>query len=361
MSNAWQVTKTLLLRLRFLFVFLAIGLVVGNWEAIMNRVDRWTRGKAEDGVKGEHEWYCPMHPTVVRDNDKEKCPVCNMGLSRRKRGESTKLPPGVLDRLQLTGIRMRQAGVAVEEIGYRRLVREVRTVGTLEWDERKVFRPGARVGGRVDELHVDFAGRRVKQGDPLYQLYSPDLVTTQEEYLAALKALDEVRARGDEASVERAKRLADSSRERLVLWGITEDQIAEVEKGRKARTHLTIVSPASGVVIEKALRAGQYLQVGESPFTVADDGLLWMQAHVFERDLGLVATGQLVEVVTEAYPAEKFGGTVAFIAPGVEAETRTVKARVEIPNPERKLKAGMFVTAVLRIPLGRQGEVFYGC
>ena len=200
----------------------------------------------------------------------------------------------------------------------------------------------------------------MKKGDPIYRLYSPDLVTTQEEYLLALRSLEELKDAGD-AALGRAKRLADSTRERLKLWGIADDQVAELEKSKKAQTHLTIHSPVGGIVIKKEIHAGHYVVVGEDPYTIVDDSAVWMLAEVYERDLGIVKVGQPVEIMAEAFPGHAFTGKVAFIAPEVQSDTRTAKARVDVDNKDGRLKAGMTVTAVLRVPLGKAGEVFYGC
>ncbi len=363
-SNAWQVTKIVFLRLRFIFIFIVIGVISWKWELIMNVKDRLLRPpKADDRVQGDFEWFCPMHPSVVRNDDKEKCPICGMPLSKRKRGEQIQLGPGIVGHLQLTPFRMRQAGIATEEIGYRTLVRELRTVGLIEWDERRLAHLSARVAGRADELFINFTGVRVKKGDPVYKLYSPDLVTTGEEYLLALKASEEIQAQPqpEAQAASRAARLLESTRERLKLWGVTDAQIAELEKVRKSPTHLTIQSPLSGIVIKKDIHAGHYVQMGEDPYTIVDDSVVWMQAEVFERDLGLVREGQTVDISAEAYPGEPFTGKVIFVAPQVQAETRTVKVRVDVENLKGKLKNGMYVTALLRIPLGKQGELFYGC
>jgi Cu(I)/Ag(I) efflux system membrane fusion protein len=361
-KNAWQVTKIVFLRLRFILLFVVIGVISWKWELIMNVVEKHLRpAKTEVAVRGDVEYFCPMHPWIVRADDKEKCPICGMPLSKRKKGEQIQLGEGIVGRLQLTPFRIRQAGVATEEIGYRTLVRELRTVGLIEWDERRLAHISARVAGRADELFVNFAGVRVKKGDPVYRLYSPDLVTTQEEHLLALRTLAEMKATADSGALDRARRLADSSRERLKLWGITDEQIRDLEEKKKAATHLTIASPVSGIVIKKDIHAGHYVQVGEDPYTIADDSVVWMQAEIFERDLGLVKEGQVVEITAEAYPGEPFSGKVIFIAPQLQAETRTVKVRVDVENTQGKLKEGMYVNALLRIPLGKQGEVFYGC
>ncbi len=355
--------RVLFVRLRFILVFVVVGLLVGNWDRIMNVVDRLTRpATSSDFVSGDSEWFCPMHPAVVRQDPKDKCPICGMPLSKRKKGEKVALPAGVLQRVDLTPLRIRQAGVGTEEVGYRTLVREIRTVGTIVWDERKLAHISARIAGRADELFINFAGVRVKKGDPVYKLYSPDLVTTQEEYLLALKGLEDIRSKaGTDEAVARARRLAESARERLRLWGITDEQLADLEKNGKPHTHLTIASPIAGMVIEKDIHAGHYVTVGEDPYTVVDDSVVWMQADVFERDMALIRQGQVVEIQAEAFPNEAFRGTVAFVAPELDGATRTVKVRVDVPNPEGKLKAGMYVRAALRIPLGKSSDVYYGC
>jgi Cu(I)/Ag(I) efflux system membrane fusion protein len=324
-------------------------------------VDKYTRpSTAGETATGDVEYFCPMHPSVVRADPKEKCPICGMPLSKRKKGEATALPLGVLSRLNLNEHRRQQGGLATEEIGYRALVREIRAVGTLAWDERRISHPSVRVAGRVDELFVNFVGARVKKGDPLYRLYSPDLVTTQEEYLLAVKTLEESK----EASVEamgRSRRLVESTRERLRLWGLTDEQLAELEKSRKASSHVTIASPVGGVVIKKDIDLGHYVNVGDDPWTLADDSAMWLQVEVFERDLPLVKVGQGVEITSEAWAGKALQGRIVFIAPTVEAETRTTKVRVEVPNPDGRLKSGMYVAAALRVPLGKEQEVFYGC
>lgn len=363
-GGPFQVAKIVFLRLRFIFIFVVIGLVSWKWELIMNTVDKYTRPKkAADMVQGEFEWFCPMHPTVIRADDKEKCPICGMPLSKRKKGEQVKLPEGVVGHVQLAPYRIKQGGIATEEIGYKTLIRELRTVGLIEYDERRVSKITARVAGRVDELGVNFTGVRINKGDPLYKIYSPDLAATEEEYLLAIKSYEEQNSQegAPRDSVDRARRLVDSTRQRMKLWGITDEQIKALEKSKKVETYIAVESPVSGIVIRKDLSAGQQLMMGDSPYTVVDDASVWMQAEVFEKDLSLVREGRAVEITTEAFPNEPFMGKVAFVAQQVDPTTRTIKVRVEVENANHRLKQGMYVTALLRVPMSGFGEIFYGC
>ena len=363
-GGVFQVLKIVFLRLRFIFLFVVIGVVSWKWELIMNTVDKYTRPKqAQDMVQGDYEWFCPMHPTIIRTDDKQKCPICGMPLSKRKKGEQVQLPPGVVAHLQLSPYRIKQAGVATEEIGYKTLVRELRTVGLIDWDERRISRISARFSGRADELAVNFTGVRVRKGDPLYKVYSPDLSATEEEYLLSLKAYEEQNKPGAEANdaADRARRLVESTRQRMKLWGITDEQIKALEKSKKVETYVTIESPVSGIVIKKDVAAGQQLMMGDAPYTVVDDSSVWMQAEVFERDMGLVKAGRTIEITAEAFPGESFMGKVSFVSPQIDPATRTVKVRVDVENPQSRLKQGMYVTAVLRIPVGNVGEIYWGC
>ncbi len=359
-TRSISIFSVLIVRLRFLFAFIAIGAIVGNWDRILNFTDRLMRPakRTDHDATSVYEWYCPMHPTVVR-NEKTNCPTCGMALSQRKRGSKEELPPDVLSRLQLSPYRIRQARAATEAIEYRPLVRELRTVGVIEYDERRITDLSVRIAGRVEQLFVDFEGARVQAGDPLYKIYSPDLVTTQEEYLLAKKSLEEITAQPqhDGEARSRARRLAEAAEQRLRLWGVTDAQIAELEKSRKADSRLTIYSPVSGVVYKKDVHAGHYVQVGEDPYTIADDSVIWVQAEVFENDLGLMSPGLAVELQSEAYPGQTFRGDVAYVQSGIDLTTRTVKVRVNVENKDQKLKQGMYVSAFFKIPIGKMEEL----
>ncbi len=218
-------------RLRFIAILLAIGAVIAYWDTLRAYYEQATRPAAETAVAAPGvEFWCPMHPAVVRDHP-DKCPICGMPLSQRKQGEvgaEEPLPPGVISRVQLTPYRIALAGIQTSAIGYEPLRKAIRTVGFVEFDERKLTRITARVTGksRIDKLYVNVTGQMVHTGDPVADLYSPDLVVTVQNLLDS-------RAGGN-AALERM------ARDRLQLWGIADDQISTILKTGKPVTHVTI-------------------------------------------------------------------------------------------------------------------------
>ncbi len=354
--------KIVFVRLRFVAVFVVLGLVAANWSWLQNVAHRALHRAEVAAAESDEEWFCPMHPTVIRSTP-GKCPICGMDLSRRKKGEAQVLPPGVLARLTLSPLRIRQAGLSTVPVEHRPLVRVVRTVGTIEYDEGRLTDLSARIAGRADELYVQYVGTRVEKGSPIYKIFSPDLVSTQKEYLLALADLRRLEATSaaEATALARARGTVRSGRERLVLWGIAEEQIAELEASGEVQNHLVIRSPAAGVVVEKEIHAGHYVEVGEDPYLIADISSVWVMAEVFERDIGLVRVGQTIEIATEAFPGETFTGVVALLEPSLRTDTRTVRVRADVTNLDFKLRPGMAVTATLRASLGPAGQAPWNC
>jgi Cu(I)/Ag(I) efflux system membrane fusion protein len=234
-----------------------------------------------------------------------------------------------------------RAGLETEPVTYRELYRELRTVGKLDYNERQVAYITARIAGRIERLYADFAGIQVKQNDHLVDIYSPDLLVTVRNLLDAQQGGN--------------KTLAEMSRQRLRLWGMLPEQIREVEKSGQLTTRLTVYAPIGGTIIEKAVREGQYVKEGDMLYRIADLDLLWLYLDVYESDLAWVRFGQQVEAAVEAFPGETFRGMVTFIDPFLDDKTRTVKVRVNLPNPERKLKPAMYASAVVRVRLRPDG------
>lgn len=290
----------------------------------------WPERSTKDTVEGE--WTCSMHPQV-RLNKPGQCPICGMNLipvSQFKEQAETE----------------KRAGVETEPVKYRELFKEVRTVGKLDYNESRVAYITARIAGRVDRIYADFAGIQVKKDDHLVDIYSPDLFVAQGELFRALESLE--KATGDRSFAENN---LEAARTRLRLLGILPDQLTQIEKSRKTSTHLTIYAPIGGTVIEKTIRAGQYVKEGDMLYRIADLDPIWLYLDVYEYDLGWVRYGQPVDVTLEAYPAETFRGVVVFIDPYLDDRSRTVKVRVNLKNPDRRLKPAMYASALIRVRL----------
>ena len=208
-----------------------------------------------------------------------------------------------------------------------------RLVGTLAYAEPRQQYVNARVMGWVDRLYADYTGKRIDKGEPLLALYSPDLVSAQEEYLSA-------RRLGDST-------LTNAAQRRLRLWDIPDDQIELLARTGEAQRTLLLRSPMSGEVAEKMVTQGQAVQAGENLFLIADRRILWVDLSVFESDARMLRVGSRVQVLVDGMPGPGIEGKVAFIHPEVDPKTRTLTARVEVPNRDGRLRPGMFVTARL--------------
>lgn len=282
-------------------------------------------------------WTCSMHPQVRLDKP-GRCPICGMNL----------IPLAQLSSEQ-TRIQT-QAGLEVEQVRHRELFKDIRTVGKLNYDESRVAFITARIAGRVDRVFADFTGIQVKKGDHLVSIYSPDLYTTQAELFRALEALD--KSPGDQRLFLST---VEAARTKLRLLGILPEQIAQLEKSRTQLTDLTIYAPIGGVVIEKNIREQQYVKEGDMLYQIAELDPIWLYLDVYEYDLSWLRFGQSVDVTVEAYPGEIFRGTIVFIDPFLDDKTRTVKVRVNLKNPDHRLKAAMYASATIHVRLQADG------
>lgn len=300
-------------------------------------------------------YVCPMHPEV-RSHEPGSCPKCGMDLVKESElagdahdhgAEETAAPtatgdaraPVSLDlrRQQLIGVRLAAAETTSLE-------RTVRAVGTIAFDETRLADVNVRVEGFVRQLHVDASGQFVSRGQPLFALYSPDLLATEQEYLLAISARDRVRgsAAGPDEAVGYADRLASAARQRLALWDLPTSEIERLERTRQPRDTVTFTSPASGFVIEKNVVSGQRVMPGERLYRLADLSTVWVEADVYERDLGVVTRGATAAVSVDAYPGESFPARVSLVSPSLDAATRTARVRFVLQNRGARLRPGMF-------------------
>ncbi len=338
-----------------------IGAVIA--AVVIFFVGRWSvGGQAKEGAEEtgtEHVeeasslWTCPMHPQIQLP-DPGDCPICGMDLVPMKKDD---LGPR---QFAMSEASRKLASIGTTPVTRRFVTRPVRLVGKVDFDETVVKTIAARVPGRLDRLYVDYTGVTVSAGDHLVWLYSPELLTAQEELLESRKRL---KATGAEESTflhDSNLRAFESAKQKLLLWGLTEVQIQEILERGEADDHMMITSPVSGVVIHKALNEGDYVKEGTRIYEIADLRHLWIRLDAYEQDLPWILYGQSVTVQTEAMPGEEFEGWISFIDPVLDQKTRTIKVRVNVSNPEGKLKPGMFVRAVVEARLGGGGRLIDG-
>lgn len=239
-------------------------------------------------------------------------------------------------------------GVRSAPVTYASLGQEIRAVGTVGYDERGLTQVTVKTSGWVREVFVDSIGRPVRKGERLFTLYSPDILVTQDEYLLAVRTQGQLAASPLAEVKANAGSLVDSSRERLHLWDVTDLQIAMLERRGTAEPVLTVYAPASGIVLKREALPGKYVEPGTTLYEVADLTTIWISADIYESEVAAVRPNQPASVTFAAYPGTTFRGNVSYIYPSLNTDTRTVRVRVELPNPGLKLKPGMYGNVILQ-------------
>ena len=239
-------------------------------------------------------------------------------------------------------------GVRSAVVTHATLEEEIRTVGTVGYDERGFTQVTLKTSGWVRKVFVDSIGRPVRKGEPLFTLYSPDLLATQDEYLLALKTQVQLAESPLDDAKANADTLVASTRERLRLWDVTDTQIAALEHRGKAEPILTVYAPASGIVMKRDALPGTYVEPGTILYEIADLSTVWIYADIYESEVVTTKVGQTATVTVASYPGETFRGTVAYIYPTLNTQARTVQVRLEFPNRELKLKPGMYGNVTLQ-------------
>ena len=244
-------------------------------------------------------------------------------------------------------------GVRTTAVEARPLSKTVRTVGTITYDETKITHVHSKIEGWVEKLYANYTGKFVQKGQPLFTLYSPDLLATQGEYLLAIKSherlagssIPEVRAGADS--------LVEASKQRLALWDISDQQIRDLEQKREPQKNLTFYAPNSGFIIKKDINEGMKIMPDKELYTIADLSTVWIDADVYEYEIPLIKLGQQATINLSYYPEETFRGRISYIYPYLDEKTRTVKVRLEFPNSALKLKPDMYVNAEIKIDSGK--------
>ena len=311
-------------------------------------------------------WTCTMHPSV-HAKDPGKCPICSMDLVpvMKKGGSEMKgmagMPgmPGMKGGAETKAPQTSEFVVPVElqqQIGVRWAKAErkplrhtIRSVGVIVPDRSRNWQFVSRVDGYVQKLNVTSPGQVVDKDAPLLSIYSPDLLTSEREFVELLRMRDEAKSKD---ARETPQRLIESAKRRLQLWNVTPEQIAELEKTRKASDTLTLLSPFRGVVQSVPVEQGKNVKMGDMLVEVADLGVVWVWAEFYENELSMLQTGQKIAVTAKSYPGENFDGTISVINPFLDEMKRTAKVRIDIPNADFKLRPGMYVNAELAMNMG---------
>jgi Cu(I)/Ag(I) efflux system membrane fusion protein len=245
-------------------------------------------------------------------------------------------------------------GVTTAVLEERPLDTVVRAVGRVEYDEQRIVQVNLRISGWVEDLFVDYTGQLVRKGQRLFTLYSPDLVASQDEFLLTLAAREKLKESPLSEVRRQTEQLIDAARDRLRLWTLTDQQIDDIARRGKAQTYLTIFSPATGYVIDKQVFKGMFVQPETRLYSIADLSMVWMNAEIYEFEVPFITINQLATTTFAAYPTEAFHGRVAYIYPYLNQEARTVKVRVEVPNPKLLLKPEMYGTVQIKVDRGHR-------
>jgi Cu(I)/Ag(I) efflux system membrane fusion protein len=301
-------------------------------------------------------YQCPMHPQITAD-EPGRCPICGMDLLRAEAqtsGPGAAAADGVAGRapVVLTAERRQALGVRSEAVHHARLERTIRTVGRVAADERRVHHVHAKVEGYVERLDVDFTGARVRKGQRLLSIYSPELVATQQEYLLAHRARQRLAPSPVESTARSGDDLLEAARQRLLLWDVRPADIAELERTGQVKRTVDLYAHHGGFVTTKNVVEGMRVMPQDTLFDVVDLTHLWVMADVYESDLPLIRLGMTGEVTLPYQPGRAWTGTVTNVAPTVDPATRTVKVRLEVGNAGDELKPDMYADVVLRPMLG---------
>ena len=307
-----------------------------------------TSGTSQQAKKTDREilyWVDPMHPSY-KSNEPGIAPDCGMQLTPVY-AEDEVASSQVHGAVKLTGRKQQLINLKLVEVSDQHVMKNIRTVGILQYDETKVSKIHSKIEGWIEKVHVDYTGRLVRKGQPLFSIYSPELVATQQEYLLALKAERSLKTSEFADVSSGANALRESAYRRLKLWDVSDQQIKKLEESGKPMTSITFYSPASGFVLTKNVFEKMRIGYDTEAYSIADLSTIWLMADVYEYEAQRVRVGQSATMTLPYQPDQRYEGVVAYIYPDLNNMTRTLKARIEFRNHGFNLKPGMYANVEL--------------
>ncbi|MBL8171895.1 MAG: efflux RND transporter periplasmic adaptor subunit, partial [Acidobacteria bacterium] len=351
---------------RWVALLLVVGLAVIGYTQ-RARVQSFFQAKTADEMTsvGDHSaaehkpqlkvlyWQDPMHPAYKSDKP-GKAPDCGMDLVpvyEEGAGMQSNLPEGAF---KISAEKQQLIGVQYGAADYKLVAKTLRTVGRMAYDETKIVRIHPKFEGWIEKVWVDFTGKLVEQGQPLISIYSPELLQTQQEFLLARRGREELAESTFRGAINASESLYQAARKRLELWDINEAQIAELEKSGNPTKTLTLYAPTNGFVLARNAFLKQRVTPETELYSIADLSTIWVLADIYEYEAPEVKLGQTVNITLSYYPGRVYRGKVTYVYPQLDSTTRTLKVRIEVPNPDFALKPDMYANAEVKIDYGRR-------
>ncbi|MCI0453932.1 MAG: efflux RND transporter periplasmic adaptor subunit [Candidatus Dadabacteria bacterium] len=341
-------TKKRIIKLGAITVLIVIILILA-FSYVLTELEGKNQGKStlKDSSQGTHAMHGMQHESGTgMEETRSQSGTEPFDSAQDKPGQTTEFVG-----IEISPEKQQLIGVKTEEVTLRKLVKNIRTVGIVEADERKIAHVHVKFSGWIKDMFV-YEGSYVKQGDPLFTIYSPELVSSQEEYLIALKARDTLDKSSYPEVSSGANSLLEATRRRFRLWDISESELKTIERTGKPLTYMTIHSHMNGYITERMFFPGMHVAEHEDVLVMADLSTVWVIADIYEYELPLVKEGEEATLELSYYPGETFNGKVMYIYPMLDTSTRTAKVRFEVPNPNNKLKPGMYTNVTLQSDLG---------
>lgn len=344
---------------RVIVALIVIGLaalVYINRDSLL-RADNQSNSSSEQGSPAKAElkvlfWQDPMHPAYKSDKP-GKAPDCGMDLVPvyESGGTASNLPEGAF---RITAQKQQMIGVTYGTVSYEQTSKTLRAVARLAYDETKIVRVHPKVEGWIEEVYADYTGKQVQKGQPLISIYSPDLVSTQQEYLLATRGRRELSESPFKEAVAGSDSLYEAAKRRLEFWDITDQQIKDLEKRGSPIKALTIYAPTNGFVLVRNAYSKQRVTPETELYQIADLSTIWAIADIYEYEAPEIKIGQAATLTLSYYPGKPIRGRVSYISPQIDNATRTLKVRIEFPNPDFTLKPDMYANVELKIDYGKR-------